>query len=247
MLQTRRAGSRKRVLASRAGLAISATAVAVVNYLLADPRQGPRIFADEIGYLANARYLVGGHVIDMSHTAFYAGGFSVAIAPLSWLFRHNPAHLYESVIAMQAVLAGISVVIIAQLCRWLFHARSSVAIVARPFAGLYPAFVFNTGFTWSESMLTFALLLAIGSAATVFQSLDRDPHRGRVVVDARRDHGRALRLRPDRAQPHAARDARTRRDRGRRARAPARVAGRGRGGGGVRPPRRGGSRCSTST
>src|SRR4051794_40010190 len=73
---------------------VGAIAVGFVHYWLADGARGPGIFADEVGYMANARYLAGGGIIDMSHTAFYAGGWSLAIAPLSRLFAHNPGHFY---------------------------------------------------------------------------------------------------------------------------------------------------------
>jgi hypothetical protein len=171
----------RRVRTPRAWLLASAVVVGLVHYWIADPQSGPRIFADEIGYLADARYLAGGPVIDMSHTAFYAGGFSLVIAPLSRLFAHNPGHLYESVIVLQAILAGVSVVMIAHVCRWLFATRWSVAIVAALVAGLYPAFVINTGFTWSESMLAFALLVAVTAVAWVLRSLDRQPLPQRAI------------------------------------------------------------------
>ncbi len=164
----------------RAWLLASAVVVGVVHYWIADPQAGPRIFADEIGYLADARFLAGGHAIDMSHTAFYAGGFSLLITPLSRLFASNPGHLYESVILLQTVLAGVSIVLIAFLTRWLLSTSWGVAIIGALVAGLYPAFVINTGFAWSESMLAFALLLAMSAVAWVLRTLDRDPARNRA-------------------------------------------------------------------
>ena len=172
----------RRASSARVSLFVSASLIAIVHYWLADPQAGPRILADEIGYLANARYLAGGGVIDMSHTAFYAGGYSLAIAPLSRLFAHNPGHLYESIIVLQAVFAGLSVILIARLCRWLFAASWSVSILAACVAGLYPSFVTATGFAWSESMLTFALLVAVSAAAWVVRSFDERPVRSRSMV-----------------------------------------------------------------
>ena len=45
---------------------LGALGVGIVHFWLADGARGPAIFADEIGYIANARYLAGGGVIDMS-------------------------------------------------------------------------------------------------------------------------------------------------------------------------------------
>ena len=110
-------------------------------------------------------YLAGGGVIDMSHTAFYSGGWSLAMVPLSRLFAGHPGRFYSSVIVLESLLAAGSVVMMAQLCRWLFATRWSVAILAAATAGLYPAFVVNTGLAWSESMLAFALLVVLTASA----------------------------------------------------------------------------------
>lgn len=167
------------ITAARVMLVLGAAVVGVVHYVYADPGSGPRIFADEIGYLANARALAGGHLIDMSNTAFYAGGFSVAIAPLSRIFANDPGRLYTSVIALQAVLAGVSVLLLAAICRWLFSASAPVSIIAACVGALYPTFVTSSGFAWSESMLAFSLLVALSAAAWTMHTLDAFPDRAR--------------------------------------------------------------------
>jgi hypothetical protein len=161
---------------------LGALAVGIVHYWLADGARGPGIFADEVGYMANARYLAGGGIIDMSHTAFYAGGWSLAIAPLSRLFANNPGHFYASVIATQAVLAVFSVVLIGQLCRWLFDTRWSIATLAACTAGLYTAFVSNSGFVWSESALTFTLLVVITASVWLLRTAADPQARTRTLV-----------------------------------------------------------------
>jgi hypothetical protein len=172
---------KRRIDAAYVWLWAAAAVVALLHFAFAHPPPGPRIFADEIGYLANARYLAGGHAIDMSHTAFYAGGYSLAIAPLSRLFAHDPGRLYTSIVAMQSVLAGLSLVMIACLCRWLLAARWGAAILAAFVATLYPTLVVYTGFTWSEAMLQFALLLAITSGVWVLRSVDGKSARSILV------------------------------------------------------------------
>jgi hypothetical protein len=160
----------------------SAVTLAAIHYWLADPGQGPRIFADEIGYLANARFLAGGAKIDMSNTAFYSGGFSLILTPLNWALLNHPARLYQSIILGQAVLAGVSMLLMAQLCRWILGISRGWSLVVAFAAGLYPAFVANTGFTWAESMLTFALLVVVTTSIWVLRGLDEPSPRHRSLV-----------------------------------------------------------------
>jgi len=160
----------------------AAAVVAAIHVRLAQPRQGPRILADEIGYLANARFLAGGGKIDMSHTAFYAGGYSLVIAPLSKLFAYHPARLYASVIGLQALFAGASVLLIAQLCRWLLGTPRSWSLLVAVAAGCYPTFVTDTGFAWSESTLTFTLLVVITLAVAMQRQVATDAPRSRLLA-----------------------------------------------------------------
>lgn len=172
---------RFRVSAWFAWSLVSAVALAAIHYWIADPAQGPRIFADEIGYLANARFLAGGGKIDMSHTAFYAGGFSLILTPVSRLLLNHPARLYQAIVIGQAMLAGASILLIAQLCRWILATPKSWSIAVAFAAGLYPAFVMNTGFTWAESMLTFTLLVVVTASVWVLRGLDQSARGSRTM------------------------------------------------------------------
>jgi hypothetical protein len=176
------AAARSHVKAWFAWSAVSAATLAVVHYWLADPGQGPRIFADEIGYLANARFLAGGSKIDMSNTAFYSGGFSLILTPLNRALLNHPARFYQSIILGQAVLAGASMLLMAQLCRWILGIPKGWSLVVAFVAGLYPAFVANTGFTWAESMLTFALIVVVTTSIWVLRGLDEPAPRRRSLV-----------------------------------------------------------------
>jgi hypothetical protein len=176
------ATARSHVKAWFAWSVASAATLAAIHYWLADPGQGPRIFADEIGYLANARFLAGGAKIDMSNTAFYSGGFSLILTPLNWALLNHPARLYQSIILGQAMLAGVSMLLMAQLCRWILGISKGWSLVVAFAAGLYPAFVANTGFTWAESMLTFALLVVVTTSIWVLRGLDESAVRHRNLV-----------------------------------------------------------------
>jgi hypothetical protein len=118
----------------------------------------------------------------MTHTAFYAGGYSLLLVPLSKLFAYNPARLYASVIGFQAVLAGASVLLIAQLSRWLIGISRWWSLVVAFAAGCYPTFVADTGFAWAETALTFTLLLVITIAVAVLRGVERDASRSKLTI-----------------------------------------------------------------
>jgi hypothetical protein len=48
-------------------------------------RDGPTIFADETGYLINARVIGGGVAGELSRAALYQGGYSLLLLPAHWL------------------------------------------------------------------------------------------------------------------------------------------------------------------
>ena len=54
----------------------------VLRLALSTIRTGPLIVADEIGYLTNARVLIGGGRGQLELAPFYRGGYSLLIAPL---------------------------------------------------------------------------------------------------------------------------------------------------------------------
>jgi hypothetical protein len=97
------------------------------------------------------------------------------------VFAYHPARLYASVVVLQALLAGASVLLIAQLCRWLLGTSRGWSLVVALAAGCYPTFVSDTGFTWAESMLTFTLLLVITLAVATMRRVARGASRAQLT------------------------------------------------------------------
>src|SRR4051794_23965569 len=75
-----------------------AIAIAWNDYAHADPTAGPRIYADEFGYLENARYLAGRGIVSMKGLQFYAAGYSLILAPFTRLFGEHPLLLYRTAV-----------------------------------------------------------------------------------------------------------------------------------------------------
>ena len=111
----------------------------------------PIILADEVGYLANARYLAGSAPLpNMQPSQFYHFGYSVLLLPAFWLFA-DPVSSYKAAIVINALL-------LSALYFPLYFILSSFLDVSRRMARfiaftccLYPSLVLYSSFAWSEN------------------------------------------------------------------------------------------------
>src|SRR6266545_1979820 len=70
----------------------------VLRVAISIGRDGPTNFADETGYLANARAIAGGVPGALQMAALYRGGYSLLLLPAQWL-GHRPLSEYQGVLA----------------------------------------------------------------------------------------------------------------------------------------------------
>jgi hypothetical protein len=129
-------------------------------------RDGPTNFADETGYLANARVLSGGVAGQLSGAAFYRGGYSLLLLPAYWL-GDGPQAEYRNVLATNALLSSLVFPLVHALLVRVFGVAGRTALVAAFLAALYPPLVVTTQFAWAESLLPVLVLLAAISLAAV--------------------------------------------------------------------------------
>src|SRR6266498_4132957 len=116
----------------------------VLRVAISIGRDGPTNFADETGYLANARAIAGGVPGALQMAALYRGGYSLLLLPAQWL-GHRPLSEYQGVLVTNALLAT-----------------------------LYPPLVVTTQFASAESLLpALVLLAAITLGAVVTASRPR--------------------------------------------------------------------------
>jgi hypothetical protein len=129
-------------------------------------RAGPINFADETGYLVNARVLSGGLPGQLDTAAFYRGGYSLLLVPAFWL-GHGPLWEYRYVLVTNAVLSSLTFPLVYALLTRVFRVSRGVAAGAAFLAALYPPLVVTTQFAWAESLLpVLVLAAAITLAAT---------------------------------------------------------------------------------
>ena len=122
-------------------------------------RVGPVIFADETGYLANARVMSGGVVGQLSPASFYRGGYSLLLLPAYWL-GHGPQSRYDLVLATNALLSSLVFPLLYLMLIRVFAVPVGTAYTAAFLAALYPPLVATTQFAWTESLLPVLVLLA---------------------------------------------------------------------------------------
>ncbi|SNR68878.1 hypothetical protein [Actinomadura mexicana] len=130
---------------------------AAVRLWLAWARTAPAANPDETGYLLAARLLAGGPGGDLSGNTFYQGGYPVLLAPAFW-FSHDPATVYTTVMAINAVLGAALFPLGYAAARRFGPGRRSALPLAFA-AALLPATTFFGAFALADAVLP-ALVLA---------------------------------------------------------------------------------------
>jgi 4-amino-4-deoxy-L-arabinose transferase-like glycosyltransferase len=123
-----------------------------VRALLSLIRSGPVLVADEIGYLGNARAIVGGIGAQMEMAPFYRSGYSLLIAPLLKL-SSDPAVEYHLVLVLNAALAAAVFPLLYLLLTRFAGVPARVALWASLVGAVYPAITVLSQVAMSENAL----------------------------------------------------------------------------------------------
>jgi hypothetical protein len=174
---------------------VAAVAVVAVRYWVSRERRVFGIWPDEPGQLAIARFLGSGVRWNMYNHSTWRPGFGTLIAPIYW-FTDDPTTVYRSAIVVNAVLGGVSAVLLYVLARRL-TALAPWAVAACVLAvALSPAILFTTNVVWSEALVqplylgAVLVLLRFNDSPTVW----RGTAAGLLAVGAFATHSRMLPL-----------------------------------------------------
>jgi hypothetical protein len=141
--------------------AIPGLALVLLHVLVALTRDRPLIFADEAGYIGNARYLAGGLPIKMFKAGAYYPGYSLLVAPLFWLGL-TPAQTYQAILICNGVFLSTAYVSLVFWMKWILGYASRYSYAIAFATSLYPAFLVQPGFAMSESAaIAFATALPL--------------------------------------------------------------------------------------
>lgn len=124
----------------------------LLRLILSLIRTGPVLVADEIGYLTNARVLVGGVAGQLELAPFYRGGYSLLLAPLIEL-GGSPTFTYHLILVLNALLATSVFPLLYLLLTRFGAARPELALWAALAGAAYPALTVLSQVAMSENLL----------------------------------------------------------------------------------------------
>lgn len=119
---------------------------------LALTRDRPLIFADEAGYLGNARFLAGGLPIQLFKSGAYYPGYSLLIAPLFWLGL-APAQTYQAILLFNGLLLSSVYISLVHWLRRILGDSSWYTYAIAFVVSAYPTFLVQPLFAMSESAI----------------------------------------------------------------------------------------------
>src|SRR5262249_44556837 len=135
------------------------TAVALGYLIVVWGHRAPVVYADEAGYLGDARWIVHGQPWPMDSASFYAAGYSALIAV--FFLADNPEWIYRAALLLNVVLCAVLAASLYFIARRIGSASHRGALLAALIGCVYPAIVVQTTVAWTEltAMTGVALLL----------------------------------------------------------------------------------------
>ena len=143
-------------------LAVVACTVGVtaVRWWVSHRREVFHMNPDEPGQLAIARFVGGGTRWNMFDHSTWRPGYATLIAPIGW-FVDDPATAFRVALAVNAVLGGVSFVLLCLLARRITALTTGWCIVAALAVSLAPALLFTTDWVWSEALVQVAFFACL--------------------------------------------------------------------------------------
>lgn len=129
---------------------------------------GPVVYADELGYIAAARYFAPGQPDVQMLSSFYHFGYGLLLAPLAALVD-EPGPFYRAATLFNAGLATAATFLfhrVVLLRHFLVEPRLA-ALAALGF-GLAPSLLVNTSIVWAETALVLALTIMVATLPWLF-------------------------------------------------------------------------------
>ena len=193
----------REVWQGRGSVLVGFALLAALHCALAVPMRAPLIFGDEVASLGIARFLAGhppypllAHPVQ-GWAPFYRFGYPLLVAPL-WLFTRDPLAVYKAALFLNGFLLSSLFPLLVSFARRTLALPRRDALLAAFAASLYPAFLLQSNFTWSESLL----IPVVTGVVVSFQRLVERPGVGGacafalLAVFAYAVHERALGLVP---------------------------------------------------
>jgi len=163
--------------APAARLLAACAALLALHLFISRGMSVPVLYSDEMGYLANARFLAGVGAVPQLPTPFCHFGYSLLLVPSYWLGA-TPEGVYRSALALNAVLAVLHFLVLYALGRSLFALERRDACLMALVTSLYPALLLQSSLAWTETLFPLLFSAWVGLAVLA----DRRPSLGVVLV-----------------------------------------------------------------
>ena len=118
------------------------------------------VYADEPGYLGDARWLAGGLPWSMGKATSYQIGYPLLIAPIFALIS-KPENIYRVVILFNCLMCAALAGVLYLFAYRILYMSPIVALASSATASAYPALATQTGIAWAE------IIAMLGIAAFV--------------------------------------------------------------------------------
>ncbi len=142
---------------------VAAVIVVLARWLAAHERDVIHMTPDEPGQLAIARFLGRGARWNMFDHSTWRPAYGALISPITWVTQ-DPVALYRGALAVNALLGGVSCVLLAVLARRLTGRSRLVCAALAAIVALAPALLFTTAWVWSEALVQVTFLVFVLAA-----------------------------------------------------------------------------------
>jgi hypothetical protein len=142
-------------------LLLAAATLAALGLRLAVglPLTGPMVLPDELGHLAQARWLAGGGSMTLVAVPYYHVGYPLLLVPAFAVGGGDPELTWHLVGATNALLGAATVPLLAYLLRRVLRTGRRTAVAAAFVASCYPHLLVVAGQGWAENAVPQVVLL----------------------------------------------------------------------------------------
>ncbi len=159
----------RRRVSGRALLVAATLAAFALRLALAWPMTGPIVVPDEMGYLAQARWLAGDDSTLLTESPYYHLGYPLLLLPAALLGGDDPERFWRLLLVTNAAIGATLVPLLTVLLRRTLDTGPRLAAVAAFVASCHPGFVLPAGQGWGEIAFPPAVLLWVLAVSQVFQ------------------------------------------------------------------------------
>ncbi len=140
-------------LLPRLEIGVSYLALVCFHVVMSLFMKGPLILADEMGYLGNARYLLGKGVMpNMVGADFFHAGYSILISPAFWL-SSDPKRVYSFVLIINSIMISSLFLFLYYWLRHVLLLDHKISVWASLVTSFYPPFLLQSNIAWAENAL----------------------------------------------------------------------------------------------